>query len=292
MNTYNELKYKVFNSGSKVNLFIGINVIVFLMLSIISLVSLLFFKQGGIDLFTYEYLGVPANLHSLLYRFWTPFTYMFVHEGIWHILFNMLWLFWMGKIFEGFQNPKKLTFLYILGGISGAAFYIICYNLIPAFKDSAPTSIAVGSSAAVSAIVIATATLLPNYSIQLLLFGSVKLKWLALVFIIIDVISLAGSNAGGHLSHLGGALFGFFYIKSLQNGKDWSKVFENVFKPRKKLKIVSKNFDVESPSNNDQLPNQETVDAILDKISQSGYNSLSKKEKNTLFRASRGNEEE
>lgn len=290
MNTYNELKYKVFNSGSKVNLFIGLNVIVFLILAVISLVRFLFFKESGLENVIYEYLGVPANLNHLLSRFWTPFTYMFVHDGILHILFNMLWLFWMGKVFEGFQKPQKLTFLYIFGGIAGATFYIICYNLIPAFQGAAVNSIAVGSSAAVSAIVIATATLLPNYSIFLLFFGSVKLKWIALVYILLDILSLVGSNAGGHLTHLGGALFGFLYIKSLQNGKDWTKVFENLFKPRKKLKIVSKNFDVDST--NDQMPNQEAIDSILDKISQSGYNSLSKKEKNILFRASGRNEEE
>ena len=290
MNTYNELKYKVFKSGSRVNLFIGINVIIFIALSLVSLVRLLFFKQGNFEGFAYEYLGVPANLQSLLYRFWTPVTYMFVHNGLIHILFNMLWLFWMGKIFESFQNPKKLTFLYLLGGLAGAAFYIAFYNIIPAFKDSAVNSIAVGASAAVSAIVIATATLLPNYSIHLLLFGSVRLKWIALIYIVLDILSLAGNNAGGHLSHLGGALFGFLYIKSLQSGNDWSKPFENLFKPQKKLKIVSKNYDLDS--GNDQHPDQETIDAILDKISQSGYNSLSKKEKNILFRASRGNEEE
>ncbi len=290
MNTYNELKYKVFKSGSRVNLFIGINVIIFIALSLVSLARLLFFKQGGFESFAYEYLGVPANLQSLLYRFWTPFTYMFVHNGLIHILFNMLWLFWMGKIFESFQSPKKLTFLYLLGGLAGAAFYIVFYNIIPAFKDSAVNSIAVGASAAVSAIVIATATLLPNYSINLLLLGSVRLKWIALIYIVLDVLSLAGNNAGGHLSHLGGALFGFLYIKSLQNGNDWSRPFENLFKPKKKLKIVSKNYDLDS--NSDQHPDQETIDAILDKISQSGYNSLSKKEKNILFRASRGNEKE
>ncbi|MFD1629246.1 rhomboid family intramembrane serine protease [Pseudopedobacter beijingensis] len=290
MNTYNELKYKVFNSGSRVNLFIGLNVIVFIVLGLIGLVNLLFLKNGGFSALTYEYLGVPSKIDVLLRRFWTPISYMFVHDGILHILFNMLWLFWFGRIFESFQNPKKLTFLYLFGGIAGAAFFIICYNLIPYFKDGG--AIAVGASAAVSAVVIATATLLPNYSIQLLLLGSVKLKWIALIYVMLDVLSLSGGNAGGHLAHLGGALFGFLYIVSLKRGNDWSLFFEKLKVPqKKKLKVVSKNYDTEIAYSN-QKPDQETIDAILDKISQSGYDSLSKKEKNILFRASGGNEED
>ncbi|RRN77197.1 rhomboid family intramembrane serine protease, partial [Pseudoxanthomonas sp. SGD-10] len=109
MNTYHELKYKVFKSGSKVNLFIGINVIIFVVLSLINLVQFLFFKQSGFESLIFNWLGVPANPESLLYRFWTPITYMFVHNGLLHILFNMLWLFWMGRIFESFQSSKKIT---------------------------------------------------------------------------------------------------------------------------------------------------------------------------------------
>lgn len=289
MNTYHELKYKVFKSGSKVNLFIGINVIIFVVLSLINLVQFLFFKQSGFESLIFNWLGVPANPESLLYRFWTPVTYMFVHNGLLHILFNMLWLFWMGRIFESFQSSKKITFLYFFGGLAGALLYILAYNTIPAFEQNSSHSIAVGASAAVSAIVIATATLLPNYSIHLLLFGAVRLKWIAIIYIILDVLSLTGGNAGGHVAHLGGALFGFLFIKSYQNGRDWSKPFEKIFEPRKKLKIVSRNFQVDS--NLQEEPDQDTIDAILDKISQSGYDSLTKKEKNILFRASRGHEE-
>lgn len=291
MNTYNELKYKVFNSGSKVNLFIGLNVVVFVVLSVVHLIAYLFLQTTSFQNLIYEWLGVPASLEKLLFRFWTPLTYMFVHNGLLHILFNMLWLFWMGRIFESFLSPKKITFLYFFGGLSGALIYIAGYNLIPVFQQNAVGSVAVGASAAVSAIVIATATLVPNYSIQLLLFGNVRLKWIALIYIALDVLNLAGSNAGGHLSHLGGALFGFFFIKSLQAGNDWSKPFENIFKPRKKLKVVSKNYSAETIATASQKPDQATIDAILDKISQSGYDSLTKKEKNILFSASKGDEE-
>lgn len=292
MNTYNELKYKIFNSGSRVNLFIGINVIVFLIINIIKVVQWLFTKQTTIADLVTEYLAVPTYLQELLYKIWTPFTYMFLHDGLLHILFNMLWLFWMGRIFEEFLNAKKLTFVYLCGGLAGAFFYILCYNLIPAFSDQVMFSRAVGASAAVTAVVIATATLLPDYTISLLLFGPVKLKWIALIYIIIDFISLTGSNAGGHLAHLGGAILGFLYIKSLQNGNDWSKLFENIFKPRKKLKVVSKNYTTSNTkASSNYLPDQELIDEILDKISQSGYDKLTPKEKEILFRASKSNEE-
>lgn len=292
MNTFNELKYKMLNSGSRVNLFIGINIIIFLAVAIIRLAEWLFTRQSDVaDLITL-YLAVPSNWEALIYKFWTPFTYMFVHSqsDIFHILFNMLWLFWIGRILEEFLNSKKLTFLYIVGGLAGAAFFILCYNLIPAFSNQVFGARAIGASASVTAIIIATATLLPNYTIHLLLFGAVRLKWIALVYIVFDILQVSGSNAGGHIAHLGGAIFGFFFIKSLQNGKDWSKPFENLFKPKKKLKVVSKNYTPNIPKSNYQ-PDQKTIDEILDKISQSGYEKLTAKEKEILFRASKSNEE-
>ena len=137
---------------------------------------------------------------------------------------------------------------------------------------------------------VATATLLPDYTISLILIGPVRLKWIAVFFIIIDLLSVVGPNAGGYLSHIGGGIFGFFFIKSLQNGNDWSKPFENVFKPKPKLKVVSKN-DYQRPKKDNIEPNQEVIDQILDKISKSGYNNLSKQEKQILFKASNSNEE-
>jgi membrane associated rhomboid family serine protease len=291
MSIYDELKMKVFQSGSRVNLFIGINVIVFVLLSFLGVIEFLFAKQSGFGAILTDYLAVPTHLPKLLNRFWTPFTYMFLHAGFFHILFNMLWLFWIGKIFEEYLNSKKLTFVYLGGGLAGALFYILCYNLFPAFEQTKLISAAVGASAAVTAVVVATAVLLPDYTISLLFFGPVKLKWIAIIYIVIDLISIAGPNAGGHLTHIGGALFGFFYIKSLQNGLDWNKPFENFFLPKSKLKVVSKNYDAPARTTKNTIPDQEAVDRILDKISQTGYNNLSKKEKEILFNASKNNEE-
>ncbi|WP_304062955.1 rhomboid family protein [Pedobacter glucosidilyticus] len=289
MNTIQELRYKIFNSGSRVNLFIGINVIVFVAFNLIRVVQWLFTRQTTVYQTIIDYLAVPTYTKELLFKFWTPFTYMFLHHGVFHILFNMLWLFWMGKIFEEFLNSKKLTFVYLAGGLAGAFLFIISYNFLPAFSDQVMFATAVGASAAVTAIIVATATLLPDYTISLLLFGPVKLKWIALIYIVLDIISLAGANAGGHVAHLGGAIFGFFYIKSLQNGNDWSKPFMKLFKPRKKLKVVSTNYG--KPYQETFHPDQKTIDEILDKISQSGYEKLTKREKEILFRASKSNEE-
>lgn len=292
MNMLDELKMKVFATGSRVYLLIAINVVIFIVFGALGVFEYLFTKQNHINTFVAEYLAVPTYLPKLLSRFWTPFTYMFLHAGFFHILFNMLWLFWMGKIFEDFLNSKKLTFVYLAGGLSGAFFYILCYNIFPAYADASLSSAAVGASASVTAILVATATLLPNYTIHLLFFGGVKLKWIAIFYIVIDFLSITGSNAGGYLSHIGGAIFGFVFIKALQAGNDWSKPFENIFKPKKhKLKVVSKKESYTPNTQRNNLPNQDVIDAILDKISKNGYNNLTAKEKETLFKASNQHEE-
>jgi membrane associated rhomboid family serine protease len=289
MNFYDELKYKAFNSGSRVNFFIALNVIVFLVLSVISIIEYVFTKHTPLSDLLSEQLAVPTYIHTLLKQPWSPFTYMFMHDGFFHILFNMLWLFWIGNILEEFLNGKKVTFVYLMGGLSGAVLYILCYNFLPAFAEQLVYSRAVGASASVMAIVVATATLLPSYTIGLMFLGPVKLKWIALFYVIFDFISISGPNAGGHIAHLGGALFGFFFIKSLKNGNDWCKPFENYLKPKSKLKVVSKNNQHVNYKNHN--PNQSEIDAILDKISQAGYENLSQQEKEILFSASSKNEE-
>ncbi|HEX3383793.1 MAG TPA: rhomboid family intramembrane serine protease, partial [Mucilaginibacter sp.] len=205
-----------------------------------------------------------------------------------HILFNMLWLYWMGQIFEEYLGNKRTVGLYILGGLTGALFFVASYNVFPYFAHSGLVigSTDIGASAAIMAIIIATATLLPDYTIYLFIIGPVRLKWLALFFVIIDFISILGPNAGGEISHLGGALFGFIYIKQLQRGNDIVGFFNNLFKKRSKLKVAVKN----ATQNGGNKPRQDEVDRILDKISRTGYESLSKQEKEILFRASKDNE--
>lgn len=287
MTLWDNITYRI-RSGSRLYLLITINVAVFLVINIPAVFEWLF--TGGhssfISYFANEYLDLPADLHKLPSRFWTPFTYMFMHAGIWHILINMLWLYWMGQIFEEYLGNKRIVGLYLMGGLAGALFYVASFNLLPVFRDLVHISVIVGASAGVMSIVTATATLLPNYTIPLILIGPVKLKWLALFLVIIDFLMIIESNPGGEISHLGGALLGFVYIKRLQKGNDWVAIIGNLFKrgPRlSKLKVVARN----TVKKNNAKPRQEEVDRVLDKISVSGYDSLNKEEKEILFRASK-----
>ncbi len=278
---WEEIRFKVLRSGNKLNLLIGINIAVFLIINLIGLGERLFTHNRIISTTLFEYLAVTAYLPKLATHFWTPFTYMFMHNGIFHILFNMLWLYWIGQILQEYLGDKKLINVYILGGIAGAVLFIICYNLIPIFKSTSEISIAVvGASVSVMAVIVATATLVPDYTIPMMFFGAVKLKWLAIVYLLIEV--LLDSSPAGVFTLLGGALMGFVYIKQLRRGNDWGASFGNIFKPKSRLK-VSVNHAFKASNNK---PREEEIDRILDKISQSGYDSLNKQEKEILFRAS------
>ena len=280
---WEEIRTQVFRSGNRLNLLIGINVIVFLFLSLLGVVEMLTTRNAAITLTLNDYLAVPSYLPKLLIRFWTPLTYMFLHDGFFHILFNMLWFYWLGSIFQEYLGGKKLVDLYVIGGLAGAFLYVLFYNIFPLFADVKTVSTTVGASAAVMAIIVATATLLPDYTIQLLFLGSIKLKWIALFYVLFDLISITGPNAGGEISHIGGAIAGFFYIKHIQGTTMLGRAFERFSKP-KTLHVVSKNYTKSSITHRSK---EEEIDSILDKISQSGYASLTKKEKETLFNASK-----
>jgi membrane associated rhomboid family serine protease len=282
---WQDIQYKMLRSGSRLNLLIGINIIVYLLINIPATLETLFFHSSNITLLTNEYLLLPAYLPKLLTHFWTPITYMFMHAGIFHILFNMLWFYWFGQIFEEYLGKNRTLGLYLMGGLAGALFFVAGFNLLPLYTHSnaALNSFGlVGASASVMAIIVATATLLPDYTIPLILIGPVKLKWLALFFVIMDFLGTTGLNAGGELAHLGGALIGFIYTRQLQKGNDMVGRVAGLFKAQPKMKIVSKN----NTRNSHDLPRQEEIDSILDKISRSGYDSLTRQEKEVLFRAS------
>ncbi|HEK21780.1 MULTISPECIES: rhomboid family protein [unclassified Mucilaginibacter] len=280
---WQDIQYKMLRSHSRLSLLIGINVIVFLGIYVPATVEQLIrgFGNSAILNFAGQYLVLPASLSALAHHFWTPFTYMFMHAGFFHILFNMLWLYWMGQIFEEYLGHKRTIGLYLMGGLAGGILFVAAYNLIPAFThvDAASNATIVGASASVMAIIIATATLLPNYTIQLFLLGPVKLKWVAVFYVVIDFIGIAGANAGGEIAHLGGALMGFIYIKQLQRGNDWIGGVIKLFAPKPKLKVVSTNY---APRKAAGVPHQDEIDRILDKISATGYDSLSKQEKESL----------
>lgn len=282
-NLIKDLKYKVFQSGNPIFLYIGINTLIFVAFALINIPFFLSGNGGGIySGWIREYAGFPADIAKLPSRFYTILTYQFFHDGLLHILFNMLWLYWMGRIFLDFLKPRQFHFVYLAGGFAGALLYLLAYNIFPVFAGAVPQATVIGSSASVMAIIVASATLVPDYSIRLLFLGDVKLKYLALAYIVLDLIGIATTDAGGSFAHLGGAVLGFGYIRLLKGGTDWS----NLFKRKPKLKVVRNEFAKQSPKKTDAV-NQEEIDRILDKISKSGYDKLNKEEKETLFKASK-----
>jgi len=283
-NLIEDLKYKIFRSGNPVFFYIGINAIVFVVAALIGVVVFLSGNNNaGVSALINEYFAFPSSLSALPYRFYTIITYQFFHAGFFHFLFNMLWLYWMGEIFMNFLKPRQFHFVYLGGGVLGALFFLAAFNIFPVFANNVNGAPLIGASAAVMAIVVATATLVPDYTIRLLFLGDVKLKYLALGYILLSLIEIASENPGGNFAHLGGAFFGFFYIKMLKNGHDWS----NMFKSRPNLKVVKNDSYKRSSSKGSTVVAQQEIDAILDKISKSGYDKLSKAEKETLFKASK-----
>jgi hypothetical protein len=196
-------------------------------------------------------------------------------------------------------GSDKLIAVYVLGALVGGVTYLVAFNTIPYFQEYAPRASMVGASAAVDAIIVATATLLPDYTIFLLLIGPVRIKYFAAIAVVfVSYMGLAGNNAGGNLAHLGGALIGFIYIKQLQAGSNWGNWitltidwFKSLSKPRQRVKVTYRSDEAENFRRNTKAKpsgiSQAEIDAILDKISEGGYESLSKDEKDKLFKASK-----
>ncbi|PZR22026.1 MAG: rhomboid family intramembrane serine protease [Flavobacterium psychrophilum] len=244
--------------------------------------------------FTADWLSLSSNPADLLWKPWSLITYAFLHAGFLHILFNMLMLVFAGRLFMTFFTQKQLFGVYILSAIFAGIVYILSYNTLPMLAGSGVSKM-VGASAAIMALLIATAVYSPLYEVRLLLIGRVKLWHIAIVFVVLDLIYASAQNSGGHLAHLAGSLFGFTYIKLLQNGTDLTKgvsavldFFANIFKPGKKtpFKTVHRNnAPVQKATAKPQKDiTQKQIDDILDKISKSGYDSLTKEEKEFLFK--------
>jgi len=290
-----------FFSRSILSRLILVNIIVFILANLVSLYYYLFQIPSDVSIcgmavskFTY-WFAVPSNTLLLLQKPWTLFTYMFLQENFFHLLFNMIMLYFGGTLFLHFLGGKKLISMYITGGLAGAAVYILAFNFLPVFSNVSKCSMALGASASVLAVLIAIAVHIPDYSIQLILFGRVKMKYIAMILILIDVLSIQKENPGGHIAHLGGALWGFTYILLMKNKWDIYKIFnlpgsffKNIFKPKPKLKVEYKKTRplTDDEYNKNRAEKQKKIDAILDKISKNGYSSLSKEEKEFLFSTS------
>lgn len=298
MNIWEEIKQS-FKSGSLLTKLIYINLAVFITVRILHVITFFFMQAKGFSII--EWLAVPADTDALIRRPWTLITYMFLQFDFIHILFNLLVLYWFGRLFTEYLDDKKLLTTYLLGGLAGGLLFILSFNLIPAFSAVKSETIALGASASVMAIVIGISFYAPNRKINLMFIGPVQLKYIALVYILLDVLSIAGANAGGHIAHIGGALYGILFATQLKKGKDIGSGFGRFlysifdwFKPRKKMKVTYKNTkgktnvkkETDMDYNARKAHDQATIDSILEKIARSGYDSLSKKEKEILFRMS------
>ncbi len=283
---------KTFKSGNNLTRLIYINIAVFLVMAVAAIIGFLMRNQVITEK-VLSFLSVPADLNELINRPWTIITYMFTHKDILHILFNMLWLYWFGTIFLEYLDQRKLVSVYLLGGICGAIVYVASFNIFPAFTDLVSQSVAIGASASVMAVVVGISAYVPDYTITLFLLGRIKIKYMALgIFLLTSVVDFS-VNSGGKLAHIGGALFGYLYTINLRKGRDIGKGFNRmidflatIFKPRRKLKVKYKKPVSDYDYNAMKADRQSRINSILDKISKGGYDSLTKEEKEILFRES------
>ncbi|MEX0884790.1 MAG: rhomboid family intramembrane serine protease [Cyclobacteriaceae bacterium] len=276
---------------------LAINILAFLVLMVLRV----FLTIGGSEDLYKSIVGffmMPASLTHFIVQPWTLFSYMFLHEGFLHIIFNMLFFYWFGLLVHEFLGSRKLVNLYILGGISGGLLYMLLYNIAPYFSGRVDGALMLGASAGVYAIVVAAATLRPDTEFRLLLLGPVKIKYIAIFYVLIAFANSAGANAGGELAHLGGAALGYFYVLQLNKGRDLGTpvqvvgvFFEKLFTQQSKVKVTyrrkfgeQKNTGTKGSTGHETSGStQEEIDKILDKIAEKGYDNLTKEEKRKLF---------
>jgi len=294
MSILNDIRTAFSRRDNALNQLLLINVAVFVVILLVQAIVFLTTGNRNGDALLLEWIAMPSVIHRLLYRSWTVLTYAFVHEGFFHILFNMLNLYWFGSLIREYLGDRKLVSIYILGALAGALFYALAYNFLPVFQGS--NTILYGASASVMAVVVGAATLLPDFTFSLILIGPVRIKYIAAALLLISVSGLSGGNSGGQIAHFGGALLGFLFIKQLQRGTDLGRPVQavgdfvgGVFSGRPRLRVTHRGRTEEAASARRTTvvkPEQDEIDLILDKISRSGYESLSKDEKQKLFRAS------
>ena len=295
--------------------FVMVNVAVFVIVRVVALVCLLFAVDATPAI---ELLEMPSNPVKFVHQPWSVISYMFLHYDVMHILFNMLWLYWFGAMFHQIFGTRRVVGLYFLGGLGGAQLYMLAYNVLPLFSST--EGLLLGASASVLAIVAATAVRQPDYKVGLLFFGQISLKWIAIVTIFIDVISIGSSNAGGHIAHLGGALVGAAFALADRRGTDITAWFNraidrlvNLTRRRPRVKVG--NFHNSPFTRTKQQPRDDNrrqprddrqqderdngrrhtmtpaeeaeMDEILKKIKLSGYSSLTAEEKRRLFEVSK-----
>ncbi len=275
-----DLKYTWNKPNNVLSRLIIVNVAVFVALNLIYL-----FSPQSERWLVFHFLGLPPSFLQWLFVPWTIITYFFTQEGFMHLLFNMLNLYWFGMVLQTLVRPHHLLRIYTLGGIAGGISFLLLGYLGPKMGIN-PGLVLIGSSASVFGVILAAATLAPNYTFYLIFFGPVKIKYLALAVLVLSLFALRGTNSGGELAHLFGAAAGYLYIKGLRSNYTFFGLFGASKSSPQKVKAYASFAGKKSIPPSEGKPNQEIIDAILDKISEKGYEKLTTEEKQILLRAS------
>ena len=288
-----------YRRGSMLMRFIFINIAVCVILHLATLVA---WMITGDQAAVLQWVELPSDLSLLIRRPWTLVTYMFSHYALLHILFNMLWLYWLGRIFMEYFSPKQLTGVYLLGGWGGALLFLLAYNLMPSLAGN--SVFLIGASASVLAVIVATAVYAPDYKIGLLFLGEVAIKWVAIVTVAIYLIGMETGNIGGNIAHIGGALVGAWFALRIKRGRDITRPLNAVLdavvgifngrsfswpaarRGNKAKPQQATTQQRQQPSRFDTV-SEEELDRVLKKIKDAGYDALTDAERDMLFKASR-----
>ncbi len=305
---YTEKEYKqritLGQSNNALTMLIIVNLVIFVIFAFIKVMFHFLYRGEGEAISLYEervlqWFILPADPSDLASRPWTIITHMFVHDRVLHILGNMLWLWMFGYIMQDLTGNRKIFPVFIYGGLAGAAAFILAYNFLPGLQSQGPAAVALGASAGVMAIAVATTMVAPGYRLLPMLNGGIPLWVVTVLYLIIDLATIPYNNAGGHIAHLAGGFMGFVFIMMYRRGHDWSDWMNNLYdwvnnlfnpdKPRKGKNMKEELFYKSSSAPFKKTPNvtQQRVDEILDKINQKGYSYLTEEEKDLLKRASK-----
>ncbi|GEM62507.1 rhomboid family intramembrane serine protease [Sphingobacterium faecium NBRC 15299] len=286
-NSFKNFIRTTFGSGSPIPFIISGNVALFILIYLFDILFEL--KIISIPLFqwTVDQLSLPTNFQAFIQQPWSLVTYNFLYTGLFNVAFDCLWLYWLGNIFFNFLNKRQFLFIYIFSGLLAGVIFLI-FSHLALFSDIPNPYLNTGSIT-IAAILASIATLVPKYELRLLLFGNVKLKTIAIVYFAIQFLFFILTNKPAAISYFCAVIFGMGYTYALQSGMDWSNIFKKKDKRRSKLKVVVGHGERPMQQHRYDLPNQDQIDEILDKISLSGYDSLSSHEKEILFKASNNN---
>ncbi|PRD54078.1 rhomboid family intramembrane serine protease [Sphingobacterium gobiense] len=278
-----------YQSKSPIPFIISVQVVIFVLIHLFDLLKEVNLLKLSLYDYAVDYLSLPLSFSQFLKQPWSIVTYPFLYTGLLQLVFDCLWLYWMGNIFLNFLNRRQFLFLYISATLLGACIYL-GLGFIPMLQNSVQLSFRT-STLALGALVASVATLAPRYEVRLLLLGTISLKTIALVYVCIELVFTGLMNKAGGATFLAMAFWGVLFIRSLQQGNDFSKLKLGRLTKKSKMKVVhqSKNASVNYNSYRhiSDLPNQEEIDEILDKISIGGYESLTSREKEVLFKASK-----